>query len=284
MPLIRFRSRSCAPCALLLLLAVSGCETARPVRDLSPTPAALGQWIWTRADVPRYDESSAVHPALEAGVFIGSVRCDTASRRVVARAGLPPATVAVPHPVAVIRLEDGLYACRTVSDSEGVFEQRLDSAVRVLRVRGGNVAYSAVHLDHDAPQRRLAEWAASVRYLRSHALSTDTVWVTSIIAHLREPAYGSLFRDVVRGHVLQVFDTGELATPSQVTEAVQLARKAAMPFRVGLGAFERETSRGRTTHRAWFAAIPTFATVPGYAGVWIFPAGQRWVTLYRETL
>jgi hypothetical protein len=123
-----------------------------------------------------------------------------------------------------------------------------------------------------------------VRYLRTHALAGDSVWVTSIIAHLREDSYGALFGEVVNGHVLQLFDTGELATESQIVEAVRLARRANMPFRVGLGAFERETKRGRTNHRAWFATVPRFATVPGYAGVWIFPAGQRWVTLFRETM
>ena len=146
------------------------------------------------------------------------------------------------------------------------------------------VAVRAVQLDYDAPQRRIAQWAGSVRYLRAHALATDAVWVTSLIAQLREPEYGDLFRDVVSGHVLQVFDTGEPATVVQVDEALRLARRARMPFRLGLGAFERQTRRGPTDHRAWFATVPRFAAVRGYAGVWIFPAGQRWVTLFRETM
>ena len=267
--------------ALLVAAGVVGCRA--PVDHVVAQPA-VGQWIWTRADAARYQESAGAVPALEAGVFIGSVRCDTAAHRLIAQAGLPPTVVPAARPVAVIRLEDGLYGCRTVSDPPAVFERQLDSAVRVLRRRGGDVPYAAVQLDHDAPQRRLAAWAGSVRYLRSHALVGDSVWVTSIIAHLREESYRSLFRDVVSGHVLQVFDTGEQATPAGVAEAVRLVRRADLPFRIGLGAFERDTPRGPTYHRAWFATVPRFAAVPGYAGVWIFPAGQRWVTLFRETM
>ncbi len=273
-------------CVAVAVLLLAGCERSpAPSSAIAGlAPAAVGQWIWTRADAARYQESVKQVPALEAGVFIGSVRCDTAEHRLVAQAGLPPTVVPVARPVAVIRLEDGLDDCREAADAPAPFERQLDSAVHVLRRRGGNVPYAAVQLDHDAPQRGLAAWAASVRYLRSHALAGDSVWVTSIIAHLREASYGPLFGDVVSGHVVQVFDTGELATESQVVEAVRLVRRAGIPFRVGLGAFERATRRGPTSHRAWFATVPRFAAVPGYAGVWIFPAGQRWVPLFRETM
>ena len=269
--------------AVALSLTAVGC-TASPAATGGQPVTALGQWIWTRADVARYTEGIAAHPGLEAGVFIGAIHCDTVAHRLVAQAGLSAAVVPDEHPTAVIRLEDGLDRCRDGADRSARFDRMLDSAVRVLRVRGGTVAYAAVQLDYDAPQRALAAWAASVRRLRAQALSGDSVWVTSIIAQLREPAYGSLFGGVVSGHVLQVFDTGEPATPERMAEAVRLVRRAGVPFRLGLGAFERETARGRTEHRAWFAALPRFAAVHGYLGVWIFPAGQRWATLYRETM
>lgn len=248
---------------------------------MRPSPR-IGQWIWTHADVARYDESRAARPALEAAVLIGTVRCDTIRHRVRAQAGLSPGVVTARHPTAVIRFDDGLDACRRSADDSGAFDRSLDSAVGVLRRRGGNVAYETLQLDHDAPQRTLAAWAASVRYLRTHALAGDSVWVTSLIAHLREPAYGRLFGRVVSGHVLQVFDTGEPATAARIGEAVRLTQRAAVPFRLGLGGFERRTSRGRTQHRAWFAAVDTFARLRGYQGVWIFPAGRRWVTLSPE--
>ena len=263
---------------------VAGCKPAPPAHTGTGQHVALGQWIWTRADVARFTESRLVHMSLEASVFIGAIRCDTVTSALVPRAGLSPAVVNVEHPTAVIRLEDGLDRCRDASDRSAAFEQRLDSVVRVLRLRGGNVPYAAVQLDYDAPQRALAAWATSVRYLRAHSLSNDSVWITSIIAHLREPEYGELFADVVSGHVLQVFDTGEPATPERIAEAVRVVRRAGVPFRIGLGAFERETSQGRTEHRAWFDAVPQFVAVPGYHGVWIFPAGNRWVTLFRESM
>jgi len=273
---------ACAVLACAVLVA--GCEQEPPARAVLRRPAALGQWIWTRADVARFTESRLVHPSLEASVFIGAIHCDSVSSALVARAGLSPAVVDVEHPTAVIRLEDGLDRCRDASDRSAAFTQRLDSVVRMLRLRGGNVPYAAVQLDYDAPQRTLAAWATSVRHLRTHSLTNDSVWITSIIAHLREPEYGELFADVVSGHVLQVFDTGESATPERIAEALRVVRRARIPFRVGLGAFERETARGRTEHRAWFDAVPRFGVVPGYQGVWIFPAENRWVTLFRETM
>jgi len=269
---------------VVCIALLTGCGPAASEAAGTGQPAALGQWIWTRADVSRYSESQVTHSALEAGVFIGAIHCDTSSGRLVAQAGLPPSVVPADHPTAVIRFEDGLDRCRVVSGAAAVFERRLDSVVTVLRERGGAMPYAAVQLDYDVAQRGLAAWATSVRYLRAHALARDTVWVTSIIAHLREPQYGALFGDVVSGHVLQVFDTGEPATPERIAEAVRVVRRAGIPFRIGLGAFERETARGRTAHRAWFDAVPRFASVPGYEGVWIFPAGNRWVTLFRETM
>ncbi len=173
-------------------------------------------------------------------------------------------------------------AVARVSDSTQAFDRALDSAINVLRSRGGSAAVHTVQLDYDAPQRALPAWAGSVRFLTSHALSRDSVWVTSIIAHLREPAYGDLFRDVVCGHVLQVFDTGEEATAAKVSEAVRLAGRAGIPFRLGLGAFERQTRGGLTEHRAWFATVPHFAAIEGYRGLWIFPAGHRWTSFLTE--
>lgn len=260
-------------------VVLTACTTPAPARE----PARVGQWIWTRSDLARYEESVRARSGIEAGVFIGAVHCDTLSHRLVARAGLSAAVPGAQAVTAVIRLEDGLDRCRAPHDAAHRFDIALDSAVQVLRARVVSTPLAAVQLDHDAPQRALAAWASSVRYLHTHALARDEVWVTSLVAHLREPAYGGLFRGVVAGHVLQVFDTGEPATPAQVAEALRLARRAQLPFRLGLGAFERRTARGPTDHRAWFATVPRFAAIEGYRGVWVFPAGQRWITFLGET-
>lgn len=220
-------------------------------------------------------------PALEAGVFVGSIHCDLATRRLVARAGLSSGISGASRVTAVIRFEDGLDRCRAEDDRTDRFNQTLDSTVQVLRRRGASTPLVAVQLDHDAPQRSLGAWAASVRYLAAHALARDSVWVTSIIAHLREPEYGALFGGVVQGHVLQVFDTGEAASAANIAEALRVVRRAGIPFRIGLGAFERETARGPTEHRAWFTTVGRFAALDGFEGVWVFPAGQRWVSFLR---
>ena len=241
--------------------------------------ATTGQWIWTRADLARFSESRAQRPDLEAAVFIGSIQCDTSSGQLMAHAGLAASDARVEPVTAVIRFEAGLERCRAATVSDADFGQRLDSAVSLLRSRARTVPLAAIQLDYDAPRRALAKWAASVAQLQLHALRGDSVWVTSLIAHLRDPSYGTLFRGVIRGHVLQVFDTGEPATVAQVDEAVRLARRAHIPFRIGLGAFERETRTGRTDHRAWFASVPQFSAIDGFRGVWVFPAGQRWISL-----
>jgi hypothetical protein len=266
--------------AAVVLLALSAACATEPVPV--PDAARLGQWIWTRADVARFAESDGALPGLDAGVFIGAVHCDGATGQLVTRAGLSPGITGAAGVTAVIRFEDGLDRCRTANDAAERFNQALDSAVMVLRTRGGETPVQAVQLDYDAPQRALAAWATSVRYLRTKSLVSDSVWVTSLIAHVREPAYGDLFRGVVQGHVLQVFDTGEPATERQVDEALRLVARARLPFRLGLGAFERRTAVGVTDHRAWFGTVPSFKRVRGYRGLWIFPAGFRWTSLLQE--
>lgn len=271
---------------VLVPLALAGCAARGDATEVTHAPVhaapRVGQWIWTRADLAPFDEGVRARADMEAGVYIGAVRCDVRTHRLVPQAGLPASAAGGRAATVVIRLEDGLDQCRTPVDTTQRFDAALDSAVRVLRTRVGATPVAAVQLDHDVPQRALAAWARSVRHLRAHALAGDEVWVTSLVSHLREPGYGELFRDVVAGHVLQVFDTGEPATPARVQEALRLARRARMPFRLGLGAFERRTRAGPTEHRAWFATVRQFAAIDGYRGVWVFPAGHRWITYLGE--
>jgi hypothetical protein len=56
-----------------------------------------------------------------------------------------------------------------------------------------------------------------------------------------------------------------------------------MPFRLGVGAFERQLANGRTTdHRAWFGATHVMIESPWYRGVWVFPGGTSWVSLLQS--
>jgi hypothetical protein len=274
---------------MLALLCVGACRPApappaAASRSNATSAPMLGQWVWTRADLSQFEAARTERPTLQAGVFVGTVQCDAVRHHLSARVALSVATIVTAPVAAVIRFEDGLDRCRDTDGSSHNFDAALDSAVRVLRdrVRAAHQEVRDIQLDYDAPQRALPVWARSVARLRATALRGDRVWMTSLIAHLREPAYGSLFREVIDGHILQVFDTGEDATKRQVAEALRLAARAGLPFQLGVGAFERETSRGATDHRSWFVVIPQFAALPAYRGVWVFPAGRPWVSLVRE--
>jgi hypothetical protein len=266
----------------VMLIAAAACSEHAAAPQHARPASRLGQWIWTRADLTPFVAAHATHRALEAAVFIGTVQCDARTHTVSARAALSVAVVNDAPVSAVIRFEDGFDRCRDANGSSRRFNASLDSAVGVLRARVGKSVIREVQLDHDVPTRALAVWAQSVAILRASSLRGDAVWVTSLVAHLRAPEYGALFHAVIDGHVLQVFDTGEEATPEHVAEALQLVARAGVPFRVGVGAFERQTRDGPTDHRAWILALTRFATVDGYRGAWVFPAGKAWVSLLPE--
>lgn len=250
------------------------------------TPATLqdGQWLWSSADRSVYLAARATEPGLRPGVWVSSISFDTTARQLVTRLALPPTLV--PGPIAVvIRFEDGMHqAWGRVPDAE--LAVATDSVVgRVLRlVRAAGVPVAEVQLDYDCPVRRLPRWAAIVGTLTRGTLRNEEVWVTSLVAHLREPEYGGLFRGRVAGHIVQVFDTGEDPTPARVDELQHLLRRQQLPFRFGVGAFERRLGPDSTTnHLGWFAARAGLARLPQYRGLWVFPAGRSWLA-YRGRL
>jgi hypothetical protein len=137
-----------------------------------------------------------------------------------------------------------------------------------------------LQLDYDCPERRLARWAGVVRALGRGPLAGRPLWVTSLPSHVRNAGYGDLFRGAVAGHVVQVFDTGERFGANALGDLAAALDAHRLPFRLGVGAFERETRTGRTAHRAWFAAAPALAESRWYRGTWVFPAGSAWLA-YR---
>jgi hypothetical protein len=140
-----------------------------------------------------------------------------------------------------------------------------------------------VQLDYDCPERLLPRWAAVVRTLSRDALSGRTVWLTSLVAHVRHRNYGDLFRDNVAGHIVQVFDTGDRMSVPYARQLERLVTRHRMPFRLGLGAFERRLANGATTHhRAWFAAVRIVNGSPWFRGVWVFPGGSQWAPLLER--
>lgn len=252
-----------------------------------PTDRALsvGQWVWTQADVPHVTELRATRPGAVAGVHVATVQFDPGKGALTVDLSLSPAVV--PGPVAlVIRLDDSVNAAWEASPALG---DELDAAIgRVVSMaRGAVPSFVEVQLDYDVPVRRLAEWARVLGRLRRPgregaapgALAGERLWVTSLVAHLRDPAYGATMGSVVDGHVVQVFDTGDGATDA--AEVGRLAARAGLPYRLGVGAFERAGSGGApvTAHRAWFDAVEVACPAPLCEALWVFPAGRSYVAL-----
>lgn len=243
-------------------------------------PAALGQWVWSRADVPIFERTRAVVPALEGAVFVATIAA--APDGLAVRFALPP-TAAGPSPSAiVVRFDAGIHALWDAHDDEWMATNASGVLATVMgRVAQAGGGAAAIQLDYDCPVRQLSRWATVVGALRmpGAALAGRSLWITSLPAHLRRADYGTLFRGVVAGHVVQVFDSGE--APDLETLTADLARHT-MPFRVGIGAFERGTGGGDTDHRRWFAAVPRFAASSWYRGVWVFPGGRAWLAAWRQ--
>jgi hypothetical protein len=129
----------------------------------------------------------------------------------------------------------------------------------------------------------LPRWAALLAALRARGLFDGyAVWITSLVAQLRDEQFGRMFRPLVSGHIVQVFDTGELASDAARAELTRLLTRADLPFRLGLGAFERGR-RGlqRTEHEAWWPLVAALTAHPQFRGTWVFAAGQNWADKLR---
>jgi hypothetical protein len=176
----------------------------------------------------------------------------------------------------VFRFDDGLHRAWDGHRPDAL-ASRLGPLLRarVDDAELGGVCVQEVQLDYDAPVRRLGEWAELVTALADGSLRGRELWITSIPAHLRDPGYGARFAGHVRGHILQLFDTG---LRHDATVALEISRRLArqeLAFRVGFGAFERRSASGRRTdHAAWLGSLPLFAKLDGFSGVWVFPAGR----------
>ena len=266
---------------MVFAVTLVGCEGAD-----GPGPrqrAEIGQWIWSSADSAVYAASSRTIPAVVPTIWIGTVH-GTRDGRVVGQLALSPRIAGRERAAVVIRLED---------DFSAVWQSRTDSAVAaslgaslasmLAAVSTTGVQITEVQLDYDAPERLLPRWSAVVATLSRDALRGHTVWVTSLVAHVRQREYGDLFRGSVSGHILQVFDTGDRMSLSYADQLERLASRHRMSFRLGVAAFERELADGTTTdHRAWFSAPRVMSRSPWYRGLWVFPGGQMWAPLVER--
>lgn len=270
--------------ALLLLAAgalgsgatiAAGGVTRRAPAPTAPgifAPARIdGVWIWTRADVERLAEARAARPQLLPGVLVGSVT--RVGEGLGVRRGLSPAASGGAV-AAVVRIEDdvipGLASPRQLA---AALDDDLGQLLAEAEETGSTL--HEVQLDFDVPVARLEAWSNVLGALRAGSLRGRSVWVTSLPAHLEEAGYGELLGGVVDGHILQVFDTGLRCTPARVARVTATLERASMPYRVGLGAFERAKGGRRTTdHACWSRAIAALDEAPGFAGAWVFPAGR----------
>ena len=235
----------------------------------------VGQWIWSRDDSSVFAASARVKPNVVPTVWIGSIH--GSATRVSGSLGLSPRLAGSGRAAVVIRFEDTFTRAFVMPPPS--LTSAVDSTVgRLLAAASATgVAISEVQLDYDCPQRLLAQWAALVDALSRGALAGRTVWVTSLVTHIRQAAYGDLFRSHVAGHILQVFDTGDRMTVSYARQVERLASRHRIPFRLGVAAFERRLANGgETDHAAWFGAVPIVAQSAWYRGVWVFPGGQPW--------
>jgi hypothetical protein len=236
--------------------------------------APLGQWVWSRADLASLAAARARRPDLAAAVSVAEIKFVNRELRSVLR--LSPSTA---HADAVvIRFDVSFNAAwaRPAADLDADTTEVLRRVLSVVTRTAPNVRL--IQLDYDCPTSQLARWAELLRAVRANgAFGQLEVWTTSLVAQLRDPAFGALFRDVVAGHIVQMFDTGEPADEHTRRELIGLLARADLPFCVGLGGFERGRAQLQVTrHEAWWDVVTELARSPRFRGTWVFAAGQNW--------
>ncbi|MEW6531607.1 MAG: hypothetical protein AB1473_12270 [Thermodesulfobacteriota bacterium] len=187
----------------------------------------------------------------------------------------------IPSIAIVVRIDDSvheLWKLRATDQIARDIDTRLHKLMHLLAA--AEIQVGEVQLDYDCPEKRLGAWAQVVRVVSLSSLKGKSVWITSLPAHLKNPNYSTWLRGAVTGHILQLFDTGVSCSHESLTRLADCLRNQDMSFRIGLGAFERVGFGKRTDHQLWFSTLPSFAAIPEYKGVWIFPGGKKWLQLY----
>ncbi|WP_295393044.1 hypothetical protein [uncultured Thiodictyon sp.] len=252
--------------AYRLIAWTLGAVCCWPVGAASP----VGQWVWSRRDLPVLEQARRVRPDVAAAVNIAEMSWDGQVRT---RLRLPPGVAGAPA-MLVVRLDDSFHRA-----APGPTGAQLDRALaRLLAAVDPRLAALPVELDYDAPRDRLPVYAAWLDTCRAGALRGRTLWITALQSQLQDPGFGARFAARVDGIVPQVFDTGEPWTPGRAAWLVTDLTRAAIPFTLGLGGFDRPG----THHAAWLAALPALAALPTYRGIWVFPAGFDWSRLLER--
>ena len=243
----------------------------------------VGQWIWTRRDSVLLADASRTIDSIVPTVWIASVG-EVRNGSAAVQLALSPRVGGAQRVAVVIRFEDS-FGKSWENQTDSSVAASADSAVTmVLAVaQSAGVTISEVQLDYDCPERLLPRWAAVVRLWSQKSLAGRTVWLTSLVAHVRRSEYGDLFRGIVAGHIVQVFDTGDRMSVPYARQLERMLTRHRMPFRLGVGAFERQLANGTTTnHRAWFGAARLMTGSQWFRGVWVFPGGGPWASLLER--
>jgi hypothetical protein len=273
-------ARRTAATLILALLGAAPSACDRPVSH----ETEIGQWIWSSADSGLFADAARSIPNLAPTVWVGTIRA-SGDGKVESQLALSPRVSGRSTTGVVVRFDD---------DFSSVWGVQSDSAVAIsvggaLRdmlaaAQRSGVTVSEVQLDYDCPERLLRRWSAVVAILSRGVLAGRSVWITSLISHVRHAEYGDLFRASVAGHILQVFDTGDRMSLPYVRRIERLVSRHRMPFRLGIGAFERRLANGETTdHEAWFEAPHVMRGSQWFRGVWVFPGGASWAHLLEPT-
>ena len=254
-----------APWRLFVLFLASLTTPAPAIAD-----TRLGQWVWSRSDLVVLGRVRQQRPEIGAAVSIAELDWD-GQVRVALR--LPPGVAGTPE-LLVVRLGDSFH--RAPAERAGA---EVDQALaRLLAAAGPAFTTTPIEIDYDAPVSRLPLYADWLRGWRAGSLAGRQLWITTLIAHQRDPGFSARVAPLVDGHVLQVFDTGEPWTPQGEDELIALLARTRLPFALGLGAFDRDG----TDHAAWLRVVPRLRTLPDYRGVWVFPAGFDWTPMLRR--
>jgi len=262
----------------LLAAATSACD--RPAAH----ETEIGQWIWSSTDSALFADATRSIPNLVPTVWIGTIR-GSGDGEVHSQLALSPRVSGRSTAGVVVRFDDdfsSVWAVRTDSAvANGVGAALRDMLAAAQR---SGVTVSEVQLDYDCPERLLRRWSAVIAILSRGALAGRRVWITSLISHVRHAEYGDLFRANVAGHIVQLFDTGDRMSLPYTRQIERLVSRHRMPFRLGVGAFERRLANGQTTdHEAWFEAPHIMRGSRWYRGVWVFPGNVSWAHLLEPT-
>ena len=271
-------ARTTALIVSLFAAATSACD-----RSVSHE-TEIGQWIWSATDSALFADAARSIPNLVPTVWIGTIR---ASRdgTVQSQLALSPRVSGRTTTGVVVRFDDG-FSSVWAAHSDSAVANAVGAALRdmLAAAERSGVAVSEVQLDYDCPERLLPRWAAVTGKLSRGPLAGRSVWITSLVSHVRQAEYGDLFRANVAGHILQVFDTGDRMSLSYVRRIERLVSRHRMPFRLGVGAFERRLANGATTdHQAWFEAPHVMRGSRWFRGVWVFPGSAPWTHLLEPT-